>query len=129
LRRSLAFISLALILIGLEPSSEAISLLPSRLKTGAGVIVAGAYFHVSPFRSATGIFVMAVGVAVWGALIWSARSVAGIGPVGHMCPTCASLTRRVPRKRHDRLLSAIAGEPLARRRCQAYGWVGLSIRN
>jgi len=55
LRRKLAFISLALIPIGLGLSTEAISPIPSRPKTGAGACVAAALLHVSPLRQAVGI--------------------------------------------------------------------------
>lgn len=55
MRRTLAFIFLAPILMGLGLSTEAISPIPSRPKTGAGAMAAGVRLHVFPFRQAMGI--------------------------------------------------------------------------
>jgi len=46
--------------------------------------------------------------------------------VGDGCPNCGNVTRRVKRREWQRLLSALLGERLMRRRCETCGWVGLS---
>ena len=128
MRRSLAVVSLALILIGLELSTEAISLIFSRIEAGFGAILAGAEFHVPAFRFELGVVALVIGLGLAVVLYWSARASVEIRAVGHMCPHCGSQTRRVKRRKRHKLLSVIMGEHIARRRCEVCGWVGLSLR-
>lgn len=128
MRRSLAFISLALILVGLELSTEALSLTFSRLKAGVGAILAGAEFHVPAFRFEVGVGALVLGLVVAISLLWSARARVEVRAVGHMCPNCGSQTRRVKRRKRHKLLAIMMGENIARRRCETCGWVGLSMR-
>jgi predicted RNA-binding Zn-ribbon protein involved in translation (DUF1610 family) len=129
LRRSLAFISLALFLIGLELSTEAISLTFSRLAAGAEAILAGVQFEVPALRYEVGVCATLSGIALGVVLVWSARAGVDVRAVGHTCPNCGSETRRVKRKQRHKLLSVILGEQLSRRKCETCGWVGLSLRH
>jgi hypothetical protein len=129
MRRGLAFTSLFLLLAGLELSTEALTLVISRVRSGLGSILAGTEFHVSPFRFAVGMVAMLVGVTLWSLLVWSASRRKDVASVGTNCPQCGNRTRRVKRKESQRVLSAILGERLTRRRCETCGWSGLSLRH
>ena len=129
MRRSLAFISLALVLMGLELSTEAISLTLGRLKAGASAVLAGAEFHIPAIRYEVGVFSLVLGVVLAAVLFWSNRARGEIQAVGHLCPSCGSPTRRVKRRKRHKLLSAIMGESLSRRKCETCGWVGLTLGN
>lgn len=129
MRRTLAIISLTLILIGLELSTGAISFTVTRLGDGAAALFAGSAFRISALRYGVGLLTIIMGVLVWAVLFWSARARTGVQAVGHTCPKCGSETRRVRRKRRHRLLAMLMGEALARRQCESCGWVGLSLRS
>ncbi len=86
MRRSLAFISLALILVGLELSTEAVSLTFDRLRAGAGAVLAGVEFQISAFRFEAGVVALVVGAALGVVLVWSARASVDVRAVGHLCP-------------------------------------------
>jgi predicted RNA-binding Zn-ribbon protein involved in translation (DUF1610 family) len=127
LRRSLAFISVALILVGLELATQVVSLIFDRLRAGVGAVLAGAEFQISALRFEAGVFTLLVGLTLGVVLLWSARARVGVRAVGHLCPNCGSHTRRVKRRKRHRLLSVVMGESIARRACQTCGWVGLSV--
>jgi len=128
IRKGLAFASLFLLLAGLELSTEGISLVLARLRTGMGAVVAGTEFHVSGFRFSVGVVALALGLTIWILLIWSARHRHDAAAVGSVCPQCGNHTRRVKRKGWQRLLSLVLGERLVRRRCEHCGWSGLALR-
>jgi len=128
MRRGLAFTSVFLFLAGLELSTEGISLILARMRTGAGALVAGTQFHVSGARYIVGLLAVLVAVAVWGLLVWSASQIRRITTVGAICPQCGNRTRRVRRKGWQRLLSFLLGERITRRRCETCGWTGLSLK-
>lgn len=128
MRRGLAFTSLLLLLAGLELSTEAISLVFDRLGAGFGALLAGTEFHVTGLRFGFGVTFLAVGLALWVLLIWSASQRHDVASVGTTCPQCGNRTRRVKRKEWQRLLSAVLGERLSRRKCETCGWNGLSLR-
>jgi uncharacterized membrane protein YciS (DUF1049 family) len=128
MRRGLAFASLFLLLVGLELSTEAISLVLSRLQAGMAALVAGAEFHVSALRFTVGVAGIALGLTIWALLIWSFRRRHDVGAAGTACPQCGNRTRRVKRRGWQRLLALVLGEHLTRRRCETCGWTGLSVR-
>lgn len=128
IRPGLAFVSAFLLIVGLEMSTEAVSLVLGRLRLGFAAVVAGNDFHISPLRFAIGVLALAVGVTVWLLLIWSVRRQREVATVGSSCPQCGNPARRVKRKEWQRLLSVLLGERLARRRCDTCGWSGLSVR-
>lgn len=128
IRRGLAFASALLVLAGLEMSTEGISLVLARLRTGMGAILAGTEFHVSGFRFAVGVGALALGLTILIVLVWSNRHRHDAATVGSACPQCGNHTRRVKRKGWQRLLSLVLGERLVRRRCEHCGWQGLALR-
>lgn len=129
MRRGLAFTSLFLFLVGLELSTEGISLILTRLRTGVGALLAGAEFHVSGARFTVGLVSLSLAVVIWGLLAWSSSQLGGIATVGPICPQCGNRTRRVKRKEWQRLLALVLGERLTRRRCETCGWTGLSLKH
>ncbi|MCG6955480.1 MAG: hypothetical protein LJF04_05755 [Gemmatimonadetes bacterium] len=128
MRRSLAFISLTLILVGLQLATQVGSLVLDRLRAGVGAILAGAEFQISPLRFEAGVCTLLVGLALGVVLLWSSRARADVRAVGYLCPHCGSRTRRVKRRRRHRLLGVVMGESIARRECETCGWVGLSVQ-
>lgn len=127
MRRGLAFAALFLLVTGLELSTEAVSLVLDRLGAGFGALLAGSEFHVTGLRFGVGVGALTVGLAIWILLIWSARQRGDVASVGTTCPQCGNRTRRVKRKEWQRLLSAVLGEGLSRRKCETCGWTGLSL--
>lgn len=127
MRRGLAFASVLLVVAGLEMATEALSLVVARLRTGFGALLSGADFHVSSFRFGTGVVALALGVSLWVLLAWSAARRQEVASVGTACPQCGNRTRRVKRKEWQRILAALMGEQLSRRRCETCGWSGLSL--
>lgn len=126
IRRGLAFASLFLLLAGLELATEAITLVLTRLRTGMSALLTGAEFHVSGLRFTVGVIGIALGLAIWVLLMWSARRRHDVAVSGSACPQCGNRTRRVKRKEWQRVLSLVLGERLTRRRCETCGWTGLS---
>jgi len=128
MRRSLAFSSLFLLLVGLETSTEGLSLILARLRAGIESILSDAPLHVSRFRFVLGAAFVLLGLLLWVLLIWSAGHRRDVATVGSTCPQCGNHTRRVKRRGWQRLLSVIMGQHLTRRHCDACGWSGLSSK-
>lgn len=128
IRKGLAFTSLFLLLAGLELSTEGISLVLARLRTGMGALLSGTEFHVSGMRFSVGVVALAIGLGIWIVLIWSARHRHEAATVGSACPQCGNHARRVKRKGWQRLLSLVLGEHMVRRHCEHCGWSGLTLR-
>jgi hypothetical protein len=129
IRKGLAFASLFLLIAGVELSTEGISLILARLRTGTGALFSGNEFHVSGMRFSVGVGALTIGLAIWILLIWSARHRHDVAVVGSACPQCGNHTRRVKRKEWQRILSLVLGERLIRRRCEQCGWSGLTVRS
>lgn len=129
IRRALAFLSLFLLVTGLEMSTEGISLVLARLRLGLSAILTGSEFHISAMRFSVGFASMLVGVVLLVLLFWSELRRQEVATVGSACPQCGNPTRRVKRREWQRLLSALLGERLTRRRCETCGWSGLSLRH
>ncbi len=129
MRGVLAFISVGLLVLGLELSTEAVSLTLARLQAGFSAMGAGVEFHVSAGRFGLGLMAMGIGGVLLFLLWWSARQRVAVGSVGHGCPTCGGATRRIKRRGLHKLLSLLLGERLTRRKCDTCGWVGLSLRH
>ena len=128
IRKGLAFTSLFLLLAGLELSTEGISLVLARLRTGLGALFSGTEFQVSRMRFTVGVAALAIGLAIWMLLIWSAQHRHDAATVGSACPQCGNHARRVKRKGWQRLLSLVLGERMVRRHCEHCGWSGLTLR-
>ncbi len=129
MRRGLTALSLGLLISGLELSAQTFSVTVGRIQAGFAALAGGAEFHVGPARFVTGVVFLGVGLVLVGLIVWSARAQAQVGTVGTMCPQCGNETRRVKRKEWQRLLSALLGERLTRRRCDSCHWAGLSLRH
>lgn len=129
MRRGLAFLSIFLVLAGLELSTQGISLILSRFRVGFASVLGGAEFHVPGVRFSIGILALVFGAALWLLLAWSDYEAKEVAVVGATCPQCGNRTRRVKRREWQRLLSAILGERLTRRRCETCGWTGLSLHS
>lgn len=129
MRSVLVFVSAGLMVLGLELSTEAVSLTMARLQAGFAALSAGVEFHVSAGRFGLGMSAMVIGAVLLTLLWWSARKRATVGFVGPACPQCGGTTRRIKRHGLHRLLSLLLGERLTRRKCDTCGWMGLSLRH
>ncbi|MFQ5536988.1 MAG: hypothetical protein ACE5GJ_06005 [Gemmatimonadota bacterium] len=128
MRRGLAVLSLLLILIGLELSTEAVSLVVSRVEAGVTALRSGVGFQVGAPRFLIGLGMVTVGFGIWMLFIWSARVRRAVTAAGRLCPQCGGETRRVKRRKWHRLLAVLLGHRITRRKCEVCGWVGLSHR-
>lgn len=128
MRRVLAFVSLALVLIGLELSTEAVSVVGERIVGGVSALLGETEPRLPGFRFVAGLGALVVGLGLWALLTWSRRKGRGLGTVGEGCPRCGGETRRVHRRGWQRLLAVLVGEHMTRRKCETCGWVGLSVR-
>jgi hypothetical protein len=128
MRRGIAFVSLLLVLMGLELSTEAISLVVERIAGGLSALVGGTEPRLPGFRFVAGLGALVVGLGLWILLIWSGRKGHGVDTSGDACPQCGADTRRVRRRGWQRLLAVLVGERMTRRKCETCGWVGLSLR-
>jgi len=129
MRRGIAFSSVFLLLVGLEMSTEGLSLILARLRSGVMAVVGGVPLHVSETRFVLGAAFVLVGLTLWLLLVWSARRRRHVATMGGTCPQCGNQTRRVKRSGGQRLLSVIMGEHFTRRHCDTCGWSGLSTKN
>ena len=129
MRRGMAFASIFLLVFGLEMSTEGLSLVLSRLRSGISAILSDAPLHVSEPRFAAGVAFLLLGLALWLLLVWSAGHRRDVATVGGTCPQCGNRTRRVKRKEWQRILSLVIGEHLSRRHCDTCGWSGLSAQH
>lgn len=127
MRRGLVAASLGLTLAGLELSTEGVSLVLARLRTGASALVAGVGLPVGAPRFVLGVLALVAGVVLGGLTLWSARVWKRVAGVGGSCPRCGDRTRRVKRKLWHRLASSLVGERVTRRSCGECGWSGLSV--
>lgn len=127
MRRGLVIASLGLTLLGLELSTEAVSLVLARLRAGTAALLAGVEFHVEAPRFVLGSLMLAAGLVLGVLTLWSARVWKGVVRVGKSCPRCGDRTKRVKRRRWQRVASRLVGESLSRRDCEHCGWSGLSL--
>ncbi|MGD8319808.1 MAG: hypothetical protein PVJ02_05125 [Gemmatimonadota bacterium] len=129
MRRGLAFLALASVVVGLELSAETVSLTLARLHAGISAVLSGVEFHVSALRFLLGLVLVALGLSMSVLLTLSVRQRRSVVAVGPACPRCGNRTRRVKRSGMQRLLAALLGEGMTRRKCDTCGWVGLSLRS
>lgn len=129
MRRGFGLATFVLIALGVELSTEGITLILARVQAGLGAVAAGAEFHVGTGRFLTGLLFLVVGLVMWGLIAWSYRAQAHVAVVGSTCPQCGNDTRRVKRKEWQKVLSYVWGERLTRRRCETCHWTGLSLRH
>ncbi len=129
MRRLLAFVASVLVVLGLELSTQILTLTISRITAGVRAIMAGAEFYVPTGRFVVGLVFVIAGLVLFGLLVWSGGVHPRVGAVGAVCPNCGGRTQRVRRRRWQRLFSLLVGRAIARRRCETCGWVGLALRD
>lgn len=127
MRRGLVLVSLLLVLLGLELSTEAVTVVAERLVAGVSALLGRTESGLPGFRFVGGLVALASGMGLWILLGWSARRRGAVGAEGDACPQCGGETRRVRRRGWQRLLGTLLGERTTRRKCGTCGWVGLSV--
>ena len=127
MRRGLALLSVALLLVGIELSTEAVSLALARLRSGLLAVMSGVEFYLPKMRFGAGLMALFLGAVLWGLLAWSGRTRRVLSSQGRQCPECGGDTRRVKRTELQRLLGVLMGEQVTRQRCDGCGWAGLSL--
>jgi hypothetical protein len=127
-RRWLSVCALGLTLLGIELSTEVISLFFARLSAGATAVAAGVELQISANRYLAGVAAMVIGIGMALLATWIGVAARSVGTTGDRCPSCRADTRRVKRRWTDKLLSALLGHRVTRRHCGECGWTGLSHR-
>jgi len=127
MRRGLSLLPVVLVLVGVELSTEAVSVALVRLRSGVMAVLTGVEFYLPKMRFGAGLLALSLGLVLWGLLLWAARQRRVLASMGRECPTCGGDTRRVGRTELQRWLGALMGEPVTRQTCANCGWTGLSL--
>ncbi len=127
MRRGLLLGSAGLSVVGLELATRSVSLTLGRLQSGFSALFAGVEFQVGAFRFLVGVTALMAGLVLALLAVWSVRLWSMVQTVGKACPECGERTKRVKRKRWQRLASRLMGERLNRRSCERCGWTGLTL--
>ncbi|HCR04131.1 MAG TPA: hypothetical protein DIU18_02960 [Gemmatimonadetes bacterium] len=114
--------AIGLMLFGLEVATGAVSVVVVRLWAGLTASLTGSEFVVSGPRYLTGVLLILTG----GVMFWADRFREGIWTKRSACPNCGVQTRRVKRRRWDRILPRILKIDVTRQSCMRCGWSGLS---
>lgn len=114
--------AIGLMLFGLEVATGAVSVVVVRLWAGLTPFLTGSEFVVSGPRYLTGVLLILTG----GVMLWAARFREGIWTKRSACPNCGVQTRRVKRRKWDRILPRILKIDVTRQSCMRCGWSGLS---
>ena len=122
MRRPRTLAAIGLMLFGLEVATGAVSVVVVRLWAGLTASLIGSEFVVSRPRYLTGVLLILTG----GAMLWADRFRGGIWTKRVGCPNCGTQTRRVKRRRRDRILPRILKIDVTRQSCMRCGWSGLS---
>jgi len=127
IRRGLPLLSLALLILGLELAVGTLSRSLDTIGRALGALWVGEEVGVSLPAFFVGLLLTGVGLAGLGLSGWS-RVMRGRLIRGKGCPECAATTRRIRRRRWQRLLGTVLGEKVQRRECGECGWRGLAVR-
>ena len=127
MRRGLSLIPAVLVVVGVELSTEAVSVALGRLRSGVMAVLSGVEFYLPKMRFGAGLFALVLGLVLWVLLLWAARQRRVLASMGRACPTCGGDTRRVGRTEPQRWLGALMGEQVTRQTCVNCGWTGLSL--
>ena len=127
MRWRLVLASLGLALLGLELSTEAISLVLGRFAAGVSALMSGAPFHVGAGRFVLGLVMLVAGVLLGAATLAWTGSWREVVAEGRSCPRCGERTRRRRRRWWERVASRALGEDVTRRSCDQCGWRGLAL--
>ncbi len=129
MRRLLGFVAFVLVALGLELSTQTITLTISRMSAGIQAVLGGVDFFLPKSRFVIGLVFVVAGLVLAVLLLWAGRARRSVGTVGSACPSCGGRTRRVRRTQSQRLLSVLVGQRIARRKCETCGWIGLALRD
>lgn len=127
MRRGLSLLPVVLVLVGVELSTEAVSVALVRLRSGVMAVLTGVEFYLPKMRFGAGLLALSLGLVLWGLLLWAARQRRVLASMGRECPKCGGDTRRVSRTELQRWLGALMGEQVTRQTCANCGWTGLSL--
>jgi hypothetical protein len=126
LKRPLTFAALALMLLGVEVATGAVSVGLIRLWTGFGALLSGDEAIISSPRYVSGMGLLLTGSGLLVAMLWVQRAETGILTEGSTCPKCGTATKRVRRRKRHRVLSRILETNVTHRHCERCGWNGLA---
>ena len=124
--RPLTFVACALLLLGIEVATGAVSLAALRLATGLGALLSGDEYVISAPRYLSGVAILLASAGLLAALAWAESERRAIHPEGESCPQCGTPTKRVRRRKRHRILSRILEANVTRRHCERCGWNGLA---
>lgn len=127
MRRGFSLLPVVLVLVGVELSTEAVSVALARLRSGVLAVLSGVEFYLPKVRFGAGLLALFLGLVLWVLLLWAARQRRVLASMGRACPTCGGDTRRVSRTELQRWLGALMGEQVTRQTCANCGWTGLSL--
>jgi hypothetical protein len=126
LRRPLTLIALALMMLGIEIATGAVSVAVVRLGGGLSAVLSGDEYVISMPRYVIGLAIVLTGAAVAVGVLWAEIERRTILTDGSGCPKCGTPTKRVKRRARHRILSRILETHVTRRRCERCGWNGLA---
>jgi hypothetical protein len=127
LRRVLEILAVLLFFAGLELAARTLSHTVSHLDETFRTAFAGESFVFPPPAFLVGSALVAIGATLWLLTIW-ANSQAKLVQPGPNCPRCGAKTNRLKRSRRNKLLAALLGHRVTRRRCGQCSWGGLSLK-
>ena len=128
MRSPFRLLALGFVVLGLELSTQAVSLAVGRLGAGFTAVLNGTEMHVSSGRFLVGAGALLFGMVVLMVGVVLDRLERRLAKAGDRCPTCGSGTNRVKRKRAHRIVAMLMGHRVTRRQCEECNWVGLSFR-
>ena len=126
MRRPLTVAALGLMLLGLEVATQAVSVVAVRLWVGFTASFSGSQFVVSGPRYVTGVLLVVAGGVLLAVMFWAEQAQGEIRTEGSICPNCGTQTKRVRRRKRQRILSRVLETQVTRRSCERCGWSGLS---
>lgn len=125
MKRLVEVLGIALLLLGVEWATGAVSHGIQRVHSVYLQVRFGGQPEISVARFAWGIALALAGAGLLGLDLW-ARAYSRFVSSSKLCPRCGARTERVKRKLYHRLLAAVAGRRISRRKCKGCGWAGLT---
>ena len=126
MRRPLSLLATALLLLGTEVATGAVSMAAGRLWLGIKIVGTGGEFVVSTPRFLIGCVILLSGAAVFVGVLWAETARGKILLDGAACPNCGTRTKRVKRRKRHKVLSRMIETEVTRRHCERCGWSGLA---
>lgn len=125
MKRLVEVLGLALLIVGVEWATGAVSHGLQRVHSVYLQVRFGTHPEISVSRFAWGIALAAAGGGLLALDLW-ARAYSRLVSGSKLCPRCGAQTERVKRRLPHRLLAALAGRRITRRKCKSCGWTGLA---